>query len=527
VIFQPPTPIVAQYKPPHYSSSSSEKEQIMNRINYSRNDLGQTTVHYAGTTLLVATLIALVMANTTTDIGQQIVCTINSAISQVSGGSPISCGTETTDSSKKVEPAKANRDAKEPDSCTASAETASGAASVTIGFVKLGQSFTLVKQEKKYIDPETGEVETHYSVVATDGGQFGTEAGIGTKGEVNNSGLGADVSAEVSLTVKKGDTWEFDSEADMDAFLKQLSDYRTQQSELRNMQTGFYAMYLTSSGKWVNAPRNSDKSSLSVDISGKVGMDGGLRVGNDEDGKKSVNLNSNIYIKTQVGQNYTHQKDNRKGHEGEYTDTISYSGSIGGGVNAVFWGVSGTGNYEGGMSSTYDKNGNMTEISFTQKTSGDLTWNTTNGPVKGNGDITGSVTGSLADKQTHVTTTRLKVTDENRTIVNGWLSQAYATDPHSGATTLMLPPNMLNPDSPVSGDPMQQLLYEQAISTDSIYNVDGNDISIGGEVAAGLKLGAQMNIGNEDSKIAQQTYLGSTPSSGAGRPRKVVDWCTK
>ena len=178
------------------------------------------------------------------------------------------------------------------------------------------------------------------------------------------------------------------------------------------------------------------------------------------------------------------------------------------------------------MSTTYDKNGKLTEITFTQKTSGDVTRNTTNGPVKGNGNTTDSGSASSTDKKTHVATTKLKVTDENRAIVNEWLSQAYVTDPHSGATTLTIPPNVLNPDSPVSSDPMQQLLYEQAVSTDSIYNVDGSDIPIGGEIAAGLKLGAQMNIGNEESKIEQQTYLGST-SSGANRPRKVVEWCTK
>jgi hypothetical protein len=101
------------------------------------------------------------------------------------------------------------------------------------------------------------------------------------------------------------------------------------------------------------------------------------------------------------------------------------------------------------MSTTYDKNGKLTEITFTQQTSGDVTWNTTNGPVKGNGDATGSGSASSTDKKTHVTTTKLKVTDENRAIVNEWLSRAYVTDPHSGTTTLTIPPNVLNPDSPV------------------------------------------------------------------------------
>ena len=165
------------------------------------------------------------------------------------------------------------------------------------------------------------------------------------------------------------------------------------------------------------------------------------------------------------------------------------------------------------MSTTYEKNGKLTEITFTQQTSGDVTWNTTNGPVKGNGDATGSGSASSTDKKTHVTTTKLKVTDENSAVVNEWLSRAYVTDPHSGTTTLTIPPNVLNPDSPVSSDPMQQLLYDQAVSTDSVYNVDGNEISIGGEIALGLKIGGDIKVGDEKSDIDQQTYLGSLASS--------------
>jgi len=72
---------------------------------------------------------------------------------------------------------------------------------------------------------------------------------------------------------------------------------------------------------------------------------------------------------------------------------------------------------------------------------------------------------------------------------------------------------------------MQQLLYDQAVSTDSVYNVDGNEISIGGEIALGLKIGGEIKVGDEKSDIDQQTYLGSLASSGGNRARKVVDWC--
>ena len=496
----------------------------MNRPFYLRKDLGQTTVHYAGIGLLVVTLIALVLASTTTDIGQRVICTINSAVSQLGGGPSLSCGSTATTPDLQVQPAKAKSDSKEPESCTTSAKTTHSGGHVKIGFVKFGSSFALAEQEEKYVDPKTGEVKTRYSVVATDGATLAGVVGVGTKGEVNGSGLGADLSAEAGFDVKAGDTWEFNSKEEMEAFVKHYKDYRFQQEQLSSGDLS-YMIYLTITDGYLDAPRKADKSSISGGISAKVKSDAGLRAGTDGDGKKSVNLNTGIYAKAQADKNYTSQKDNRKGHEGEHTDTVKYSGSISGGANAVFWGVSGTGSYEGGMSTTYDKNGKITEITFTQQTSGDVTWNTTNGPVKGNGDKTGSGSASTTSKNTHITTTKLKVTDANRAIVNEWLSHAYVTDPRSGETTLTIPPNVLNPDSPVPGDSMQQLLYEQAISTESVYDVDGNEISIGGEIALGLKIGGEVSAGNENSKINQQTYLGSPASSGGNRARKVVDWC--
>lgn len=497
----------------------------MNRPFHLRKDLGQTTVHYAGIGLLVITLIALVLASTTTDIGQRVICTINSAVSQVGGGPSLSCGSSATTPDLQVQPAKAKSDSKEPDSCTTSTKTAYSGGHVKIGFIKFGNSFALAEQEEKYVDPKTGEVKTRYSVVATDGATLGGEVGVGTKGEVNGSGLGADLSAEAGFDVKAGDTWEFNSKEEMETFVNHYESYRIQRQQLSSDNSQSYVIYLALTGGFIDPPRKADKSSISGGISTKVKADAGLRAGTDGDGKKSVNLNTGIYAKAQADKNYTSQKDNRKGHEGEHTDTVKYSGSISGGANAVFWGLSGTGSYEGGMSTTYDKNNKLTEITFTQQTSGDVTWNTTNGPVKGNGDATGSGSASSTDKKTHVTTTKLKVTDENRAIVNEWLSHAYVTDPRSGETTLTIPPNVLNPDSPVSSDPMQQLLYDQAVSTDSVYNVDGNEISIGGEIALGLKIGGEVSVGDEKSKINQQTYLGSPASSGGNRARKVVDWC--
>ena len=130
------------------------------------------------------------------------------------------------------QPAKAKSDSKEPDSCTTSTKTTHSGGHVKIGFVKFGSSFALAEQEEKYVDPKTGEVKTRYSVVATDGATLAGVAGVGTNGEVNGSGLGADLSAEAGFDVKAGDTWEFNSKEEMEAFVKHYKDYRFQQEQL-------------------------------------------------------------------------------------------------------------------------------------------------------------------------------------------------------------------------------------------------------------------------------------------------------
>jgi len=124
----------------------------VNRASYLRKELGQTTVHYAGVGLLAITLIALVLASTTTDIGQRVICTINSAVSQVGGGPSLSCGSTATTPDLQVQPAKAKSDSKEPDSCTTSTKTTHSGGHVKIGFVKFGSSFALAEQEEKYAD---------------------------------------------------------------------------------------------------------------------------------------------------------------------------------------------------------------------------------------------------------------------------------------------------------------------------------------------------------------------------------------
>ena len=128
--------------------------------------------------------------------------------------------------------------------------------------------------------------------------------------------------------MKAGDTWEFNSKEEMETFINHYESYRTQRQQLSSDNSQSYVIYLALTDGFIDPPRKADKSSLTGGISTKAKADAGLRAGKDGNGQKSVNLNTGIYVKAQADQNYTRQNDNRKGHEGEHTDTVKYSGSI-------------------------------------------------------------------------------------------------------------------------------------------------------------------------------------------------------
>jgi len=487
---------------------------------------GQSTVDYAGVGLIIVAIVAIVassIAGTSTDIGHMIMCKVGSVVSQVGGGEPLSC--ETSDQAQA--PAEHEQDPMAPTSCQASSSTVSSSSYIKLGFIKLGDSFSLVQQKENYIDPATGEIKTRYSVVATDGTDIGATGGFGTKGEINGSGLGADLSGDAGFKVKSGDTWEFDSEEEMQTFIDDYSTYRIQQQNL-SRKTGLdYAFYLRSIDNANPPPRSADKTSVGGGFTGKGNVTAGARFGEDTDTDRSFNPNIGVHADVSGEDSHTRQTDHREGHEGEYTDTTTYSGSIGGGGDVTFKGYSRTGTYEGAMSTTHDKDDNITSISFTQKTSSEEKTTGTNGPANGGGGVTGSGNASDADKQTNITTTTLPVTDANRATVEQWLTQAYDVDQDTGEGTLILPPNVLHPDSPVPDDPMQQLLYDEATSSTSTYDVSGDGLSISGDVAAGLKIGAGVTMSMEDATLVQQTYLGDHPTEGEARPSKEADLCTE
>ena len=360
--------------------------RIMTR--WRRGESGAGSAVYAGVIVVVVILVGALAAGMT-PVGRDITTGVRNEICKIFD---LSCGGSEQagqdDDPEAVDPRR-------PGECVVSSHEDGSSAYLKIGFVKIGSSFGFVTQQEQYYDPETGQVRTRYNVIATDGGSLGVEGGIGTKGEIGNSGIGADLSLEAGFDVKGGDTWNFDSEAEMNAFINQYNEYRTQQQILSSEGGAGYALYLWLSDGWVDPPRASDKRSTTLKVEGKANFDAGLRVGKDnkETDESSVNLNAGIFVPANLSGAYTRAEDKRPGHENEFSETVTYSGSIGAGVNAVFAGVSGNGSYEGATTYNYkpgpDGKPQLSSITFSQVTAGDLTWKGGNGPVNtvGGGNV--------------------------------------------------------------------------------------------------------------------------------------------
>ena len=203
---------------------------------------------------------------------------------------------------------------------------------------------------------------------------------------------------------------------------------------------------------------------------------------------------------------------------------MTYSGSIGAGGDAVFAGLGGSGSYEGAVTYNYkpgpDGTPVLSSVTFNQVTSGEVTWNVGNGPANsvGGGNGSAEYNGTLVNKS-YVTETTIEVTDANRAVVEAWRANSTKLGPVD-KPLFLLPSNVLDPSAPpANGDPMAQLLYEEASSTRTTYNVSGDDFSLGGEAALGLKLGGGFSLANEDQTVESSTFLASPSSPGAPRQR--------
>ena len=496
-----------------------------------RGESGASTAVYAGV-IVVAVILVGALASGMTPVGQDIAAGVDNEICKIFGGSCGGGSEQTGQSGEGDEPGEGSRpgavDPLRPGECVVSSHQGDGSWYVKLGVVKFGNSFGFLRQKEQYYDPETGEIRTRYNVIATDGLSLGAEGGVGVKGKAGKTKVGADLTGEAGFGVNLGDTWHFDSEAEMNAFINQYTEYRLQAMDAHASTAPSVGVRYAISGDFKHAPRSADKRSTTLKLEANGNADGGLRLGNGDGnadtGEQDFDPNIGGYVEANLSGTYTQTTDQRPGHEGEYSDTMTYSGSIGAGGNAVFAGLGGSGSYEGAVTYSYkpgpDGTPVLSSVTFNQVTSGEVTWNVGNGPANsvGGGNGSAEYNGTLVNKS-YVTETTIEVTDANRAVVEAWRANSTKLGPVD-KPLFLLPSNVLDPSAPpANGDPMAQLLYEEASSTRTTYNVSGDDFSLGGEAALGLKLGGGFSLANEDQTVESSTFLASPSSPGAPRQR--------
>lgn len=496
-------------------------------------EYGQTSIEYTGITVAVVALIVATIGMTSS-YGQTYICKIESAISKIGGTGSASVCSSRNDDSNSTTP---KSDSKKPNSCTVSSTNESIGLDAKVVFVKIGGALSMATQEERYVDPDTGEMKTKYTATAVDEETLGVTAGVGGKGKVGKMKLGVDLSGGEGVTVKSGDSWEFDSKEEMEQFINNYKEYKKQQAVMSVPGVNkVYEAYKQLDGGLAAPPRSPDFSGHDVKVSADGNADAGVRTKGKQKGKhsdkdRSRNLNAGVYLEAEGGNTWSEKTDNRKGHEGERVTTVSYEGSYEAGVNAVVVeGSNKSGGFEGSMSRSYDKDGKLVSITFTQADIEGESATKTNGPINGDEYTSGSVSDSDGHKVKTVSTTTLPVTDQNRTVVEQWIQEHY--DPWADASkgrvpTIQIPPGFANPDSPNSSDPMLQLMYEEATNTQTVYDISSGDFSIGAQAGVIGKGGLTYSNTKEGSKIVSQTYLSEPPAKGAKRSQKVMDLCTK
>lgn len=494
-----------------------------------RGESGAGTVTYAGVVVVVVILVGALAAGMT-PVGQNIATGVSNEICKIFGGA---CGGSEQAGAAGQEPVDPHR----PEECVVSSHKDGEKVDAKIGVVKIGPNHDLLTQREQYYDPETGNLKVRYRVVASNALEEATGAEGGTKGEFANLGIGADLSVESTRSGKVGETWEFDSEEEMNSFVDQYRDYH---DRLKTVADPLHAGYALLTGSWPQPPRHAEKTSYTLKSGGLVNADAGLRSGKDnkETKEKSVNPNVGLYAKASYDKSLTVTKDHRPDHEGEYSLTTTYEGTIGGGANAVFVGVGGTGSYTGTITYSFKPGPNglpqLSSVTFNQTTSGDLTWTGSNKPLNklGNKEGTASREGTL--KQSHITKTTLEVTDANRAVVTQWAAQNLESSVEDYQRGLISPPgmdvpalgvaripaNILDPSAPAPDDPMGQALYEGATSSHTVYDVDSSKFSLSASVNLGARLGLGYSSSQEDQNVANSTYLASPSAPGEPRQRK-------
>lgn len=444
---------------------------------------GQTLTEYAGIGLVVVALIAVVAGGITaasgTAIGEAIVCKINQQIHSIGGGSYECAGSGSTDKDPyAADPGAIPSHVEETNNSTSAGASIPGAGPGNID-VNGSDGSSLTKTtykdgsgDRQYSKTQEGSVG--YSVSAGtgggDGGDGGEEKSEPFKAEIGASGK---VSASHTTTeTYKCDTADHVSCSDFDKQNKDATDERLNDEGVGRLTSGDTTLNQTpdsTSTAWNAKLSLSAEASASADAKPKVGKDDKDNKNKDDknkDGKSNegtevahAEAKASLGISGEAG--YTHTDTTDKDGNTSTSHKFTYQGKAEAQADASIkdptdsFGLEaeagGDRSYVGSYEVTYDENGNLSTITFTNVMEGQGSWSATG--VKDKDDA--------KHPQTSTITTTLdvsKLSPEDRATAEQYASSSFT----NGALTV--PQSALNPSSP-SDDSFDNLLYEQAQTT--------------------------------------------------------------
>ncbi|MCC2335874.1 hypothetical protein [Cellulomonas wangsupingiae] len=459
-------------------------------------DEGSGTLEYTGIIAVAALLIGVTVAATPTitPYAASAVCRVVAVLDGGAGDCDVPAPTTAPDDMDY-----------HPGVCMLSETKERYSAEVKIWFFKISDSSGFIVQE--FSD---GTVRA----TLTDGAGIGASTSLGSKtfdagklGDGDNAGV--EVSLGGDLKFEYGSTWEFDDAQQWESMQEQLDDYLIQQQQLKGEGAAGMSIYLWLTDGWVDAPKDPRISYSRISLEAALKASAGARIpgtSKDADGKdKLIDPKLGVNGSLSAGGSVTVMNDTEKGTK-SYTYELSGKGTLGGSM--VVGHATGEGSVSGAFTTTYDADGNLSQIAFKSSYEVGGSMNLGNNTFK-------SVSGKLAEGETRsvVTTTKLDVTDENRAEVQEWI------DRNAAGETLTLPFSAMIPEHP-SDDPFLQLMYEEARLSQVTYHNVKDSWEFGAAVKKGWEFGFNISAEEATATKVDASFLGAPTQDGS---RQLVD----
>lgn len=459
-------------------------------------DSGAGTLEYMGIVALAALLVVATVAGTTNlaPYAAAALCRVTTALEGAGGTCDVPAPPTTADDMDF-----------HPGVCMLAETSEKYSAEVKIWFFKLGDSSGFIVQE--FSD---GKVRA----TLTDGAGIGVSGNLGSKtfdagklGDGDNAG--ADVSLGGDLKFEYGSTWEFESADQWESMREQLDDYLIQQEQMKGEGALGTSIYNWLTDSWVEAPKDPRISYSKISLEAALKASVGTRIPgtskDDEGNDKLIDPKLGINGSLTAGASVIVMNDKEAGTK-SYTYELTGKGTLGGSM--IVGHATGEGSVTGAFTTTYDKDGNLSQIAFKSayEVGGNL--------ALGNNTFK-SAGGKLADGESRsvVTTTKLDVDDANRALVQGWI------DDNAAGETFTLPFSAMIPEKP-SDDPFMQLMYEKAKLSQVTYHNVKDSWEFGAAVKKGWEFGFNISAEEATATKTDASFLGAPGPDGS---RQLVD----